>query len=188
MPEQLTASPAQSPRADEPHRRGWSMLLPYVVQALVIVAVFAAAGALAGVIWEWLWTPPTGVAVHHHWIEDESGLRANFSGTGTYVLVAVVAGMLVGAGVAFVLDRSELVTLVAVVGGSLLAGWVMYHVGTALGPADPHPLAASSKDLTELPGQLVVSGRSPMRAFPGGALIGLTVVFLGLSRHRATRP
>ncbi len=187
MSEQLTAPPARTPRADEPRGR-LTALLPYALQALVIVAVFAAAGALAGVIWEWLWTPPTGVAVHHQWIQDESGLRDNFAGTGTYVLVAVVAGALVGAGVALLLNRSELVTLVAVLGGSLLAGWVMLHVGMALGPADPHPLAASAKDLTDLPGQLKVAGKVSMRAFPGGALIGLTIVFLGLSRHRATRP
>lgn len=187
MPEQLTAPPAPSPRADEP-RGGWRLLLPYAVQAAVIVAVFAVAGALAGVVWEWLWTPPTGLAVHHQWIQDEGGLRDNFSGTGTYVLVAVVTGFVVGAGVALLARGSELVTLVAVLGGSLLAGWLMYHVGTAQGPPDPHPLAASAKDLTEIPGKLVVSGNSPLRAFPGGALIGLTVVFLGLSRHRATRP
>jgi hypothetical protein len=186
MPEQLTAPPAPTPRADEP-RGGLSALLPYAVQAVVIVAVFAAAGALAGVIWEWLWTPPTGLAVHHQWIQDESGLRDNFSGTGTYVLVAVVAGALVGAGVALLLSRSELVTLVAALGGSLVAGWVMLHVGMALGPADPHVLAKSAKDLTELPGQLTVSGKVWMRAFPGGTLIGLTIVFLGLSRHRAIR-
>jgi hypothetical protein len=86
------------------------------------------------------------------------------------------------------LDRSELVTLVAVLGGALLAGWLMSHVGGFLGPADPRSLAATANTGTHLPDHLVVSGKSELRAFPGGALVGLVVVFLGLSRHHATRP
>lgn len=185
--QQLTAPPAAPAPAGEPRGR-WSFLLPYAVQAVAIVAIFAVAGALAGAVWEWVWTPPVGVAVHHQWLQDENGLRGDFSATGTYVLVAVAAGLLTGVVVALLLDRSELVTLVAVVAGALLAGWVMHHVGSALGPADPRHLAASAKDETRLPGRLDVSGMSALRAFPAGALLGLMVVFLGFSRlHRSGR-
>jgi hypothetical protein len=163
------------------------MLVPYVVQAVVIVVVLAAVGAVAGVVWEWVWHAPTGVAVDHHWVQDEGGLRGNFSGTGTYVLVATVAGLLSGLVIGLVLDRSELVTLVAVLVGSLLAGWIMYHVGVALGPDDPHRLAAHADDLTELPGQLSVSGLVPRRVFPASALVGLLVAFLGFARRRDPR-
>ena len=183
--QQLTAPPAPPSRDDEP-RGGWSLLLPYVLQALAVVAVLVAAGAVAGVVWEWWWTPPTGVVVHHQWLQDENGLRAQFSGTGTYVVVAAVAGLVAGVVVSLVLARSELVTLVALLAGSLLAGWVMYKVGAALGPADPHHLATTAKDGTHLPGRLVVSGKTPLRAFPAGAVLGLTVVFLGLARHHRT--
>jgi len=187
MSEQLTAPLAPTPSAGEP-RRGWSLLLPYVRQALLIVAIFAVAGVLAGVVWEWLWTAPTGVVVHHQWLQDERGLRGEFSGTGLYVLVAAVTGLVVGGTVAVLLDRSELVTLVAVLGGALLAGWLMSDVGGFLGPADPRSVAATADTGTHLPDHLVVAGDSVLRAFPGGALVGLVVVFLGLSRHRATQP
>lgn len=183
--QQLTAPPAAPAPAGEPRGR-WSLLVPYAVQAVAIVAIFAAVGAVAGVVWEWVWTPPVGVVVHHQWLQDEVGLRGDFSATGTYVLVAVVAGLLTGVVVSLLLDRSELVTLVAVVAGALLAGWVMHRVGSHLGPADPRHLAASAKDETQLPGPLVVSGKSALRAFPAGALLGLTVVFLGFSRLRRT--
>ena len=182
--QQLTAPSAPPPgRADETPVR-WRLLLPYALQALAVLAIFAVVGALAGVVWEWLWTPPTGVVVHHQWLQDETGLRGDFSGTGIYVLVAVVAGLLTGAVVALLLDRSELLTLVAVVVGALLAGWLMHRVGSALGPADPHQLARTARDGTHLPARLVLSGSSATRAFPGGALLGLTVVFLGFSRLR----
>ena len=49
-------------------------------------------GRWPGLVWEWLWTPPRGVVVHHRWVQDEVGLRGDFSGTGTYVVVAAVAG------------------------------------------------------------------------------------------------
>jgi hypothetical protein len=186
MPEQLTAPPAPTAGVGSP-RSSWAWLRPYAVQALLVVAIFAVAGVVAGAVWEWVWTPPTGVVVHHQWAQDEAGLRGDFSGTGTYVAIAALTGLVLGAVVGVVLDRSEVVTLVAALGGSLLAGWLMHRVGVALGPADPRTLAATAKPGAHLPGELIVSGNSVMRAFPGGTLIGLTVVYLGLSRHRANQ-
>ncbi len=178
MPDQLTApSPAEA-------GAGREAVLPMVRQALIIIVLMAVAGVVAGLVWEWLWTPPTGVVMDHRWLQDESGLRGDFSGTGTYVAVAAVVGLLVGAGIAVVFDRAELVTLFAVVVGSVLAAWVMYQVGLAVGPPDPGPLAATAEELTRLPGKLRVSGKSPFVAFPSGALVGLVVVFFGLSRRR----
>jgi fatty acid desaturase len=186
MPEQqLTRSTPSG--ADDPDtgRRSPVRLL---LRALLVVVVLAAAGALAGVLWEWWWTPPPGIVAHHQWLQDETGLRGDFSGTGTYVVVALVTGAVVAAAIAAVLDGAELVTLVAVLAGSVLAGWLMHRVGVALGPADPHRLATTTADGTELPGRLVVSGASEWRAFPGGALAGLVVVWLGLASKRARKP
>jgi hypothetical protein len=179
MSEQLTTPPS---RPQSGKRR--SSVRRAVVQAAVIVLVLVAAGALAGLLWEWLWTPPSGVVVDHQWVQDEEGLRNDFSGTGLYVAVGALAGLLLGAAVALVFDRDELVTLAAVVFGSLLAAWVMYRVGLSLGPPDPAPLAEAAKDATRLPGTLEVAGESPFVAFPSGVLVGLLVVFFGLSRRR----
>lgn len=187
MSEQLTIptdDPAVDPAVD-PGRSGdpggvWRA----VRQFLVVVAVLGLAGALAGLVWEWRWTPPTGVVVGHQWLQDETGLRASFSGTGTYVVVAAVVGLLVGAALAAIFDRRELVTLLGVAVGSVLAAWVMLRVGLALGPEDPVALARTAAKGVHLPGRLVVSGRSPFVAFPSGALLGLVVVFFGLSRRR----
>lgn len=155
-------------------------------QLLVVLAVTVGAGAVAGLVWEWLWTPPVGVVQHHRWVLDEAALRGDFSGTGTYIAVAAVVGVLVGALVALVFDRAELLTLVALVVGSVVAGWLMYRVGLAVGPPDPRELARTAEQGAHLPGQLKVHGRSPFVAFPSGALVGMVVVFLGLSRRRPT--
>ncbi|CAI9419798.1 hypothetical protein [Nocardioides sp. T2.26MG-1] len=160
-------------------------LRPGLVQAAIGVLVLGAAGALAGVVWEWLWTAPVGVVVDHKWLaEDEAGLRGQFSGTGWFVVIATVAGLLAGGVVAMFLDRVPLLTLLAVVIGSVLGTWLMLEVGAALGPPDPVHLAATAKDGTHLPGRLEVSRRTPWISMPAGALVALTLVFFGLSAGR----
>jgi hypothetical protein len=154
-------------------------------QAVFIVAVFAAVGVLAGVLWEWLWTPPMAVAAQQAVQPTLESARGQFSGTAWYVVIASLAGLFTAAVLALAFDRREIVTLAAVLGGSALGAWLMLVVGTALGPADPQTVAATAADGTRIPMDLDVSGRSPYLAMPAGALIGLVVIFFGVGRlHR----
>jgi hypothetical protein len=162
-------------------------LAPLLTRFALVVTVFAVAGAAAGVLWEWIWTPPQGVVVDHELLLDGNGLRADFSGTALYVLVAALSGLLVGVLVAVLADRYELVTLAAVAVGSALAAWLMLQVGQWLGPPDPTTLAANADDYTRISDDLRVAGTSAFTAFPSGALIGLVVVFIGLSRRPGVR-
>jgi hypothetical protein len=158
---------------------------PALVQLAIAVLVLCAAGALAGVVWEWVWSTPTGVVVDHKWVaESEASLRGQFSGTGWYVIVGSIAGLLAGAVVALFVDRYPFVTLAGVAVGSLLGAALMYRVGVALGPADAAHLARTAKEGTHLPAALSISGKSPWIAFPAGALVALALVFLGLSAVR----
>jgi hypothetical protein len=156
-------------------------------QVLAVVALLAAIGAAAGWVWFRLWDAPPGVVADHAWYPDPymPGQRADFDGVALYVLVALAAGVLGGALCALFLARSELVTLAAVTVGSALAGWLMALVGTALGPADPEPLARTATDGTRLSGDLALTGFSPYLALPAGALVALLLVFLStLGRPR----
>jgi hypothetical protein len=158
---------------------------PVWVEPAAIVLLLAVAGVVGAFIWEWLWTAPVGVVVDHQWVaEDEAGLQGMFDATGWYVVIASALGLLVGLGVALFLDRVPLLTLVAVIVGSALGTFLMLRIGAALGPPDPHTVALDSPDGTHLPGQLEVSGWSPWIALPAGALVGLAVVFIGLSPRR----
>ena len=87
----------------------------------LVVLGFAAAGVLAGFVWERLWTPPMGVVVDHRWgPADSLALQAQFSGTGWYVVVGAVAGLLLGVVATLLVDRAPVLTLLAVVVGAVL--------------------------------------------------------------------
>lgn len=203
---ELTSAPDAAPvRPTDPpetsrrplRRHPW---VPVVGQAVGVLVLFAVAGVGAGWLWQHLWDPPHGVVADHTWYTTESGLRADFAGTGLYVVIALGAGLVVGGVAAFVFDRSELVTLAAVTVGSVLAAWVMWKVGVHASAADPHVLAKTAPNGTKLAGNLHVSGSGRLSvhwheirvpaaylAFPVGALSSLAVVFLGLTKRGRNR-
>ena len=159
------------------------------VQAVVIVAVFALSGASAGVVWERLWDAPDGVVFRDQWFLEPAGPDYAFAGTGWYVVVALVAGALTAVVLGWWWPRHEVTSVCAFVVGSMLAGWVMYKVGHALGPQDPQLLAAGEADFTAIPSDLTLGGvggqprlfrldSSAMTAFPIGAMLASIYVFL----------
>ena len=158
-----------------------------IVRLVLVLVTFVVVGAVAGVVWEWVWTPPTGVSVEGEWYLDAEGVQDDFSGTGLYVLVAVVTGAVLGLASALSAPSHELVTLAVVAAGSLAAGWVMAFIGSALGPPDPRPLAERLDDYTAVPADLRVVGTAPYAAFPAGALTALTACFVGLDGSRRSR-
>lgn len=160
---------------------GWGALL---------LALAAGWGAVLGVLWEWAWTPPTGAAWEGQWYLDPDGLRAEPSATGWFTLIGLAGGVVYGLVSARLGRGRELATLVVVVVGSVVAAWVMFHVGHLLGPPDPHEAARTAGDLEPIPGDLRLAGAgqrpwplwfesSAFNALPAGALVGLVGVFLG---------
>jgi hypothetical protein len=167
-------------RATESSR---GMILAGLRRTVIVLVVFAAVGALAGVVWEWLWDAPVGFAYGHKWLPDLAAARAEFSSTGWYVVVAAAAGLLTAAALAMAFDRWEVLTLVAVLAGAALAAWVMLQVGQALGPPDAQAAAAKAADGTKIPADLTVAGKSPFVAFPASALVAVIVVFFAFARR-----
>jgi hypothetical protein len=169
-----------------------------LLEPLLVLLAFAAAGALAGWWWERWWTPITGVVVDGTWIAgyrpqgeqfvfDFPSLEGFFDGTAQYVVLGLGGGLLLGILCGLLGRRSELVMLVAVVLGSALAGFVAYRLGTSLAPVDPVTLESSLPDGTVLPAGLSVPGTSPFVAWPLGALLGLGGTYL-LTVTTTTRP
>ncbi|MDP2772582.1 MAG: hypothetical protein Q8O61_03415 [Nocardioides sp.] len=158
---------------------------PVAVQVALVVGIFAAAGAGCGWLWFRLWDPPLGVVFEGKWYLDEGGLRGVFSGTGWFVAVAAGAGLVLGALCAYLFDRSELATLLAVSVGAALATFLMWRVGLSLSPADPHELARTAADGDRLPGRLEASGPSPFLVLPATALGALALAYAMLPKRDA---
>ena len=168
---------SKSPATSSPTIR--RTILTYVLQALGVLALFALGGAAAGWLWERIWTPAQGGVRDGEWFyEDYQALGDVVDGTTLFVLVGVAAGVVLGVVAALTARRSALLTLAMVVLGSCLASYVTYRVGTSLGPADPHSLAASAEEGARLPLNLTVDGRSPFVFWPLGGLIGLAVTYV----------
>ena len=144
-------------------------------------------GVACGFVWEWVWTPPTGVSQDGVWVLDAQGLPTAFSGTGLFVVVGAIAGLLLGVVAALGLARHELVTLGAVVAASAVATVAMWAVGTALGPPDPDLVARASDSADPIPGDLRVEGLGAFLALPAGAQLGATGAYLFVGRDRPRR-
>jgi hypothetical protein len=149
-----------------------------VLLAVGVVLAYVVVGAVAGVVWEWLWSPPTQVVQKHQlFYSDYGSLRRVFTGTGLYTLVSAVASAVVALVAGLLTRRNELLILAAVVLGSLAAAFTMHAVGVALGPPDPTKLAATSANGTQVSAQLVVNGKTPYVVWPMVSLFVLALVF-----------
>lgn len=161
---------------------GWLRLGIDVAGVLV---AFAAAGLLAGWLWEKIWTPNRGVAFQGKWYggtrangyTDYTALKGDFDAVAVFALVGLATALVLGVASALLARRAALVTLAAVVVGSILGCFVAYRFGMHLGPSDPAVLAKTAPDRTLLPDHLVLHGKSPFLVWPLGALVGLMTIY-----------
>jgi hypothetical protein len=179
-------------------RPSWAALRPHLaqvpwrgalVEAAVVLLVFAAAGVAAAWLWHRLANPAEGTVLDGRWVEsgrvqgdflvlDFDDLRGSFGIVGWYSVIGMLGGLLLGTLAAFACRRSELVTLAAVAVGSVVAAVLCLTIGGALGPPDPAQLAKTAENLTVLPGRLGFDDRGPLVVWPLGALLGLALTYL----------
>lgn len=162
-----------------------SELRAAIRDALIVLVVFLVAGAAAGWLWHAIWAPApkaTGyiISTGEPVFPSESYIRA----TGLYVLLAVGFGFALGAVLAFVLDRDELLTLFAVLVAAVGSGHLMAYVGNWLGPDDPPGKVTSTDQLADVVAALHVETLMLWSAMPAAALAGVLTVFLTFAKRR----
>lgn len=121
-----------------------------VRRVLVVLAVGLLLGALGGVVWEWVWTPPTGAAYEGRWMPDAQGVTHVVDSTGWFVVIGLTYGILYGTFTTRYAKGLEIATMLSVLAGSLLAAWATLRVGAWLGPDDASVLAKTMGDLEPL--------------------------------------
>lgn len=156
-------------------------------QPLIILVIFAVAGLACGWLWHQLWAPaPTGVGYQGRMLFPDDVV---FRATGLYLLIAISAGLVLGAVLTYLLERDEVATLVAVVCGALLAGVLMALLGAALGPDSAHAAAEQfSKKPGEITGDLSVEPLALWTCFPGSAVVSALFVLVTFTRRTHPEP
>ena len=153
-------------------------------QVLIVLVTFVVAGLLCGWLWHAWWAPAPQATVFNKrpYFEPD----AEFRGTGLYMLIAGLAGLLLGLFFAYFFDRDEVTTLAAVVVGAVVAGLLMAWVGHLLGPENADTVARRTADFEKIDGDLHAGPLAAYVAFPGGAVIGEAAVLVLFTR-RASR-
>lgn len=159
-------------------------LIRPLVEGAAILGIFALAGVVCGWIWEARWTAPTGVVYRGKWYPDGTGTDRMFDGTGSFVVIAAIAGLLLGLVCAWLFTASEIGTVLAALAGGALAAWIMHTVGLHLAPGDPVGRARDGVEVAKVSGTLQTYGDSYRVAFPGAAMVGPTLVYLCFPARR----
>jgi hypothetical protein len=144
---------------------------------LAVIGAYLVVGVVCGVLWWWLWDPAMFTKVRGGGGSmGEVQLGRRFAADGWYVVIAAVAGLVLGAGMMLWRTRDVLLTTILVVLGSGVAAGAMVVTGHLLGPVDPDVALASVAPGTEVPTQLGVSSAAVYLVWPIATLVAALVV------------
>ena len=193
MPDNLIVPPPPSLYATGHRSARPDLSRPVLVQVAIIVAAFIVGGLAAGLAAATLWTPPTGMVLEDKWYRglisiDPPAIGQNidqgvFAATAWFSVCAIVLGLLVGIAAAVWLNRSELVTLGALMVGGAIGGGLMLLITSLLSPEDPNGLAKGAVGGTVLEDSFQLASPWLVLLVPGSAMLALMVIFLMWAPH-----
>jgi hypothetical protein len=150
-----------------------------LVDVAVVLGAFLAAGIVAGILWPQLVEPVMLSRTELGISTDEVALSNRFSNDGWYAVLAGVAGL--GLGVVLTAWRRthEVVTLLVVVAGALLAAFVSARLGRLLGPEDPNRVLADAAVGASAPDVVRITAEVVYLVWPIAAVVGALIVLWG---------
>ncbi len=130
----------------DPGRSHRSTLRTAVVDVVVVLVWFVAAGVIGGVVWSQVTTLPKLTRVGDSASQAPDQLANQVGIDGWFFVVALVGGLLSGIILLAWRRRDPLLMVLLVALGGGLAAWVTLRTGLALGPS---PELAALRDLAE---------------------------------------
>jgi hypothetical protein len=180
--------PSEAEPVKDPAERAPASSSDVARDVLVVLGGMAVIGILCGVLWWALVEPSQLVRLQDAVGQDELGLSRDFSATGWYTVIALVAGLLSGLLFGFLRRRDPLVTLFLVLAGCCVAAVLMFGTGYLLGPDDPTTGLETAAVGTRADAPLELHGTlmriddlvvyTAYLAWPIGALVGLLIPLL----------
>jgi len=164
---------AARPRGRAPRERG------AVAEGALIVGALAALGLLAGGLWWLLWDPSYYTVNGTQGSMGEADLSRRFAADGLFGVIALAVGFVAGLVVTWWFRRRRLLTLAALVVGSVAGVGVMVLVGLLLGPGDTDAALAAAAQGARVPTRLEVTVPAFYLAWPIGALFAACLVLWG---------
>lgn len=150
-----------------------------LVDAVVVLGCFMAAGLVAGLLWPQLVSPVEVVRTEAGLSTAEVALSERFDNDAWFMVLAAGFGLPLGSLVTLWRRGDEIVTVVALVVGASVASWLAALVGGVLGPEDPAVVLAEAAVGTTAQGAVTVSAQGAYLVWPVAALVGALVVLWG---------
>jgi hypothetical protein len=162
------------------------------VDVAVVLVVAVLLGLLAGLLLPQLVDPVTVTRTGNGVVRDEVALSQQFDLEGWYSVLAAIGGVLLGAVMVAWRRTDEVVTLLAVVAGALVASWLSAEVALALGPDDPTQLLSDAAEGTTASAALTLTADVVHWVWPLFAVLGALVYLISPLSERpleeAVRP
>jgi hypothetical protein len=182
------SSPAPSTVSAEP-----PVTVPQAVVTLATtLGLFLVGGVVCAVVWASVVEPPTYPGTLPMFagepIPDGRGLGRTFNIDATYLLTALAGAAVLGVLSAALFRRYGVVTVLAVLAGSVLAYLTMRHLGMGLGPEALTAQARGTGAHATLLEPLRVQATGVYFAWPIGALAGAMATLWMLAPEPRTAP
>jgi hypothetical protein len=150
-----------------------------LIDVLVILGVFALAGALVGIVWPHLVAPVRVTRTDFGLLTGETALANRFATDGWFAVLGGVVGLVLGGLLTWWRRSEEVFTVIAVALGAAAASVIAAWVGYQLGPDDPTTVLRHAKVGTTALDVVKVSATAAYFVWPVMALVGALVVLWG---------
>lgn len=148
------------------------------VDVVVTAVVFAVLGAVGAVLWHHQVRLPTFTRVKGGGEMNPIQMARLVGIDGWFFVIGAVGGLLGGVVLTVARSRRPVLMVLLVLGGAVLASWLMLTVGLHLGPGRTSVALAHASKGTTVPVQLKPQATGVEFAWPVCALVGSLVVIL----------